>query len=82
MAHFYRQGKAVQDQPIKRSFSTYDHHRPAKSRHGKILKAATIHPLLSSPLGIALAAVKSPALVGCGNELTEIRSVAPERVAG
>ncbi|WP_216901081.1 phytanoyl-CoA dioxygenase family protein [Synechococcus sp. CCY 9618] len=74
-AHFYRHGRAVQDQPIKRSFSIYDHRQPATSRHKKILKAATIHPLLYSGLCIGLSAIRSPELVGSGNALTEIRTV-------
>jgi phytanoyl-CoA hydroxylase len=78
-AHFYSHGKAVQDQPIKRSFSIYDHQMPAKSRHHKILKTATINPLVYSSLCIGLATLKSPALVGRGNELTEIRTVVGDR---
>jgi len=75
-AHFYRQGQEVQDQPIKRAFSIYDHQRPIRSRHHKLLKAATIHPLVYSSMCITLAAMKTPALVGSGNELTDIRTVA------
>lgn len=74
-AHFYRHGAAVQDQPIQRAFSIYDHANPKPTPVPGLLKAATIDPLLYSALSIGLAGLKARNLTGKGSELTEIRSL-------
>ena len=74
-AHFYRHGAAVQDQPIQRAFSIYDHAHPQPTGEAGLLKAATINPLLYSTLSIGLAGLKARNLTGKGSELTEIRSL-------
>lgn len=74
-AHFYRHGSAVQDQPIQRAFSIYDHAHPRPTAVQGLLKAATIRPLVYSALSIGLAGLKARNLTGRGSELTEIRSL-------
>lgn len=74
-AHFYKQGCAVQDQPIQRAFSIYDHGHPQRTAVPGLLKAATIDPLLYSALSIGLSTVKARNLTGRGSEMTEIRSL-------
>lgn len=74
-AHFYPHGVAVQDQPIQRAFSIYDHDHPKPTSVPGLLKAATIDPLLYSTLSIGLAGLKARDLTGKGSELTEIRSL-------
>ena len=74
-AHFYRHGAAVQDQPIQRAFSIYDHAHPQPTDQPGLMKAATINPLLYSALSIGLAGLKARNLTGKGSELAEIRSL-------
>lgn len=74
-AHFYRHGSAVQDQPIRRAFSIYDHAHPQPTAQPGLMKAATINPLLYSALSIGLAGLKARNLTGKGSELAEIRSL-------
>ncbi|MEB3317917.1 MAG: phytanoyl-CoA dioxygenase family protein [Cyanobacteriota bacterium] len=74
-AHFYRQGAALQPQPIQRAFSIYDHAHPKRTAVPGLLKAATINPLLYSALSIGLANLKARNLTGRGSDLTEIRSL-------
>jgi phytanoyl-CoA hydroxylase len=74
-AHFYKHGAAVQDQPIQRAFSIYDHDHPKPTAVPGLLKAATMDPLLYSALSIGLANLKARNLTGKGSELTEIRSL-------
>ncbi|MFM7235341.1 MAG: phytanoyl-CoA dioxygenase family protein [Cyanobium sp.] len=74
-AHFYRHGAAVQDQPIRRAFSIYDHANPKPTNMPGLLKAATIDPLVYSTLSIGLAGLKARNLTGKGTDLTEIRSL-------
>jgi phytanoyl-CoA hydroxylase len=74
-AHFYKHGAAVQDQPIRRAFSIYDHDHPKSTAVPGLLKAATIDPLLYSALSIGLANLKARDLTGKGTNLTEIRSL-------
>lgn len=74
-AHFYRHGAAVQDQPIQRAFSIYDHAHPKPTAVPGLLKAATIHPLVYSALSIGLAGLKARNLTGKAGDLAEIRSL-------
>ena len=74
-AHFYRHGSAVQDQPIQRLFTIYDHAHPKPTAVTGLLKAATIDPMVYSVLSIGLAALKARDLTGKGSNLTEIRSL-------
>ncbi|MFM7170346.1 MAG: phytanoyl-CoA dioxygenase family protein [Cyanobium sp.] len=74
-AHFYRHGSAVQDQPIQRSFSIYDHAHLKPTAVPGLLKAATINSLLYSALSIGLAALKARDLTGKSSDLAEIRSL-------
>lgn len=58
-AHFYRHRSAVQDQPIQRAFSIYDHAHPKPTAQPGLMKAATINTLLYSALSIGLAGLKA-----------------------
>ena len=74
-AHFYKQGATLQEQPIQRVFSIYDHAHPRPTAVPGLLKAATIQPLLYSALSIGLANLKARNLTGRGSEMSEIRSL-------
>jgi phytanoyl-CoA hydroxylase len=44
-AHFYPLGLRIQDPPVKRFLSIYDHERPRETRNSSIVNATTIHPI-------------------------------------
>lgn len=74
-AHFYRHGAALQEQPIQRMFSIYNHAAPKTTAVPGLLKAATMNPLLYSALSIGLANLKARNLTGQGSDMSEIRSL-------
>jgi phytanoyl-CoA hydroxylase len=74
-AHFYQHGAALQEQPIQRLFSIYNHADPQRTAVPGLLKAATINPLLYSALSIGLANLKARNLTGRGSDMSEIRSL-------
>lgn len=53
-AHFYPQGSKIQDAPVKRLFSIYDHDTPKATANASIFKATTIHPLVYQSICSAL----------------------------
>ena len=58
-AHFYPYGMHVNEPPIKRLFSIYDHKSPQEVLPLKIYKAATVNPLIYSLICIAMYAVQA-----------------------
>ena len=74
-AHFYQHGAALQEQPIQRMFSIYNHAHPQRTAVPGLLKAATINPLLYSALSIGLANLRARNLTGRGSDMSEIRSL-------
>lgn len=53
-SHYYPQGEKVNDQPIKRFISIYDHEHPRRTRNKNILQATTINPIIYQSMCIAL----------------------------
>lgn len=54
-AHFYPKGLSIQEPPIKRSFSIYNHLNPISTSHPNINSATTISPIFYHILCILLA---------------------------
>ena len=79
-AHFYPVGAKVQDAPISRMFSIYDHDRPIRTDTPAILQAATISPVIYNAMCFALHAIGgvSRKLTGddtANTDLSEIRRI-------
>ena len=53
-AHYYPNGYDLQDAPIKRMFSIYDHLNPSATLNPLIKKAATINPFIYSSICLAM----------------------------
>lgn len=53
-AHFYPVGLEIQDQPIQRVLSIYNHKSPARTANPNIFKATTISPIIYQALCVAL----------------------------
>ena len=79
-AHFYPTGAIIQDPPIKRPFSIYDHQNPGSTSHSSIKSATTFNPFLYQLMCISLAKLGkfSSRLTGdhtANKVLSEIRNI-------
>ncbi len=53
-AHFYPLGSDIQDPPVERLFSIYNHANPSETVNPRILKSTTINPIIYQALCVTL----------------------------